>query len=65
MLTVPELPHHCNSWIIAKDGQAALETWSRKVVENAARASKPGVEIFTAAEWLGRFNASVGMKDAA
>lgn len=57
MLNIPALPRHCNSWIIAKDGKAALETWSRKVVENAARAAKPGVEIFTAAEWLGRLTA--------
>lgn len=58
MLTIPTLPSHCNSWIIAKDGKAVWETWSRKVVENAAKAAKPGVEIFTAAEWLGRLNAA-------
>lgn len=56
MLSIPPLRQHCNSWIIAKDGKAVMETWSRKVVENAARAAKPGVEIFTAADWLGRLN---------
>lgn len=59
MLNIPALPRHCNSWIITKDGQACMETWSRKVVENAARAAKPGVEILTAADWLGRFNSKV------
>ena len=58
MLTVPELPHNCNSWIISKDGEAVLETWSRKVVENAACAARPGVEIFTADQWLAHVNAA-------
>lgn len=56
MLNVPKLPPRCNSWIIAKDGRAVMETWSRKVVENAARAARPGVEIFTAANWLARLS---------
>lgn len=56
MLTVPPLPPHCNSWIIARDGVAVLETYSRKFAEHVAQAPKPGVEIYTAADWLGRLN---------
>ena len=56
-LTIPALPHNCNSWVITLNGAAALETWSRAVVENAAKAAKPGVEIFTALGWLQHVNA--------
>lgn len=56
MLTVPNLPHHCNSWIVADGGVAVLETWSRDFVERLAANAKPGVEIFTAADWLANLN---------
>lgn len=56
MLTVPALPHHCNSWIIADNGVAVMETWCRDFVEKLAANAKPGVEIFTAAGWLARLN---------
>lgn len=55
-LTVPTLPAHCNSWIVADGGSAVMETWDRTFVERLAANAKPGVEIFTAADWLAQLN---------
>lgn len=56
MITVPPLERHCNSWVIAKHGKAVMETWSRAFVDRLAGNAQPGVEIFTAAQWLGALN---------
>lgn len=55
MANVPELPHHCNSWIVVnrETGDAVAELWSRELAEkvNAAK-----YEVKTAAEHLGGLN---------
>jgi len=51
-LSVPELPHHCNSWIVVDEGVPVMETWDRAFVERLAANAKPGVEIHTALGWL-------------
>lgn len=56
MITVPELPPHCNSWIIVDEGHAVMETWDRAFVERLAANAKPGVEILSAADWLVQLN---------
>lgn len=44
---IPELPHHCNSWIVVRreTGEAVLETRNRKVVE-AVNQEKHEVKTF-------------------
>lgn len=56
IITVPDLPRHCNSWIVVDEGQAVMETWDRTFVERLAHNAKPGVEIYTAADWLVQLN---------
>jgi hypothetical protein len=52
----------CNSWIIVdrKTGKPIFETWSRRVADNIRKADK--ADVFTALEWLQRFNASIKAK---
>lgn len=63
-MAVPALPHNCNSWVIAKDGKALLETWSRDLAEAVAADPAPGVEIFTAYDWLVNVNARIKAGEA-
>ncbi len=55
-IVVPELPPHCNSWIVSDEGVAVMETWDRAFVERLAANAAPGVEIWTAANWLAQLN---------
>lgn len=55
-LTVPPLEPHCNSWIVADNGTAVLETWDRSFVERLAANAAEGVTIHTAAQWLAAIN---------
>jgi hypothetical protein len=64
MQTIPELSHRCNSWIIADNDTAVLETWDRSFVETIASRNTPGVVIYTALQWLERFNAQVSQANA-
>ncbi len=58
MTKVPELESHCNSWVIvhASKEKALRETWNRSVAQEALDA---GWRVFTAAQWLARFNSQV------
>jgi hypothetical protein len=58
MTNIPELCARCNSWIIADNGQAVIETWSRDYVETIANSAMPGVVIYTSLQWLQHFNAT-------
>jgi hypothetical protein len=62
--TIPELSHRCNSWIIADNDTAVMETWDRSFVETIASRNAPGVVIYTALQWLERFNAQVSQANA-
>jgi len=57
MTQIPELEPHCASWIIvSKDsGKPVFETFSRKI---ASAVNQSRYEVLTAAQWLGRFNAT-------
>ena len=61
-LSVPELPHHCNSWIVVDEGVPVMETWDRAFVERLAANATAGVEIYTAAAWLVQFNCNARAK---
>lgn len=58
MTNIPELCDRCNSWIIADNGQAVIETWNRDYAETIASREIPGVVIYTALQWLQHFNAT-------
>ena len=62
MINIPALCDRCNSWIIADNGQAVIETWSRDYVETIASREMPGVVIYTSLQWLQHFNAKLGAK---
>lgn len=57
MTQIPELEPHCGSWIIvSKDsGKPVFETFNRKT---ASAVNQSRYEVLTAAQWLGRFNAT-------
>jgi hypothetical protein len=56
---VPALCDRCNSWIIADNGTAVLETWDRAFAERIASRNTQGVEIYTSLQWLQHFNATL------
>lgn len=55
MIPIPDLPHHCNSWIVIEKatGKAVCETWNREYLKcfDPAKA-----EIKTAADHLASLN---------
>ena len=55
MATIPELEHHCGSWIVVSrvTGKPVLETFSKAVAEAV---NQEGYEVLTALQWLCRFN---------
>lgn len=55
---VPELERHCGSWVVVSrvTGLPVLETFERSTAEAV---DQRAYEVLTAAQWLGRFNASV------
>ena len=55
---IPELEHHCGSWIICdkETGAAVFETFSRRTAE---RVNQTKYSVETAAQYLARFNRSV------
>ena len=57
--TAPELCERCNSWIIADNGTAVLETWDRAFADRVAGRNMPGVVVYTSLQWLQHFNAQV------
>ncbi len=59
MTRAPDLEPHCGSWIIVDAGEPVVETWSRDYADRIAGREMPGVEVLTAAQWLGRLNASI------
>ena len=61
-MQTPELCDRCNSWIIADNDVAVIETWSRSYVDDIAASDMPGVAIYTSLQWLQRFNASIAIK---
>ncbi len=54
--TIPELPAHCNSWIIVdrETGNAILELWTRRLVEQI---NQDKYEVLTKFDWFVRLNA--------
>lgn len=58
-MTTPELCDRCNSWIIADNGVAVMETWDRAFVDTIASRQSPGVVIYTSLQWLQRLNAQI------
>jgi len=59
MTNIPALCDRCNSWIIADNDTAVIETWDRAYVETIASRNTPGVVIYTALQWLQRINAQI------
>ena len=59
MTTIPELCDRCNSWIIADNDVAVMETWDRAFVDTIASRQSPGVVIYTSLQWLQRLNAQI------
>jgi len=57
MTSIPALCDRCNSWIIADNDTAVIETWDREYVEQIASRDMPDVVIYTALQWLQRINA--------
>ena len=55
---LPELEHHCGSWIAVNrgTGMPALETYNASV---AAAVNQSAYAIFTAAQWLGALNRAI------
>jgi hypothetical protein len=55
MNTIPELEHHCGSWIAINraTGQAVAEIFERR---NAERLNFAKYELQTAAQWLANLN---------
>jgi hypothetical protein len=51
--SIPELPRHCGSWIIRRDGKAIAEVFNRR---NAEKAAKAGYEVVTALDHLVSLN---------
>lgn len=59
MTNIPALCDRCNSWIIAGNDTAVIETWDRAYIETIASRNAPGVVIYTALQWLQRINAQI------
>lgn len=59
MTAIPELCDRCNSWIIADNDEAVIETWDRALVERIANRNLPGVVVYTSLQWLQRLNAQI------
>ncbi|MNE14257.1 hypothetical protein D3C81_1720140 [compost metagenome] len=55
MIHIPDLPHHCNSWIVIEKatGKAVCETWNREYLKCF---DSDKVEIKTAADHLASLN---------
>ena len=55
MINVPDLPHHCNSWVVVelKTGKAVCETWNREYLQCF---DPEKVEIKTTADHLASLN---------
>lgn len=60
--TAPELCGRCNSWIIAEDGFAVIETWDRAFADRIAARNTPGVVVYTSLQWLQHINAQIRSK---
>jgi len=61
-MLIPPLPRHCGSWIIVNraTGKAICETVDRSFVESIGDMVVAGrIEVLTAAEYLGRLNATI------
>ena len=58
MNEVPELEHHCGSWIISRksDGKSVLETFSREIAE---KINTEKYTIETALQYLCRINRKI------
>ena len=58
MPNIPALEPHCGSWIIVAraTGLPVFETFNRRTAEAI---NQSAYEVLTAAQWLGRFNASL------
>lgn len=54
-MSIPELPHGCNSWIIVErsTGKAILETWNRSIAE---KINQDRFEVKTALQHLQDLN---------
>jgi hypothetical protein len=57
-MTIPKLERHCKSWIVVSrsTGLIILETYSRWTV---LAINQTNYEIFTAYQWLCRFNENI------
>ena len=55
MQTVPELEHHCGSWVVVSraTGKAVIEIFECR---NAERLNFDKYELQTAAQWLANLN---------
>ena len=55
---IPELEHHCGSWIAVSraTGAPVLETFERRT---ALAINQGKYEVLTALQWLHRFNQSI------
>jgi hypothetical protein len=58
MPAVPPLEPHCGSWIVVRraTGESVLETFSAR---QAGAINQEAYAVFTAARWLGAFNAAI------
>lgn len=57
---IPPLEPHCGSWIVVRraTGESVLEIFKAERA-TAARINPAAYVIFTAAQWLGAFNAAI------
>ena len=55
MKTIPELEHHCGSWVVVSraTGQSVAEIFDRRI---AAIVNLEKYELHTAAQWLAKLN---------
>lgn len=53
---IPELEHHCGSWVMTSPTGRVYESFNRRNVEKAHAA---GWKVETAAQYLGRLNKEI------
>jgi hypothetical protein len=58
MANIPDLEHHCNSWVVTRtvDGSAVVETFSRQIAE---KFNTEGFKVETALQYLCRINKQI------
>ena len=58
MVQIPELEPRCNSWVVVRKatGEPVFETFERATLE---RLNPDKAEVYTALQWLQKFNASL------